>query len=773
MFKIVAAILLASFSLVYAEQKPFQLTWPRSYDAPGAELTVHQPQVDDWQSYSKLSAKSAIVVSLNGVPEPVYGALYFTVDTSVNMQKRLVAMQNLKLTKIFFPNSNKSVTDQAEKATREALAERKSIVVALSRITALVEDTKDLQKNVDVNYAPPQIHYSSEPAILINTLGKPSFKKLENSGLDFCANTNWDLISDPDTKDYYLLYFNSWLKTKNLQKGPWIAADKLPEKFRKIPDDGNWKEVINKPTVPVKKIPKVIFSEKPAELILTEGEEKLVPISNTKLSYVENSESDLFYSKTTRKYYFLITGRWFQADTLAKEWESAKDKLPEDFKKIPDGSPKDHVKAAIPGTDEAKSAVLMASLPRRATVQRDTKLTVSYEGEPEFALIKGTNIEFALNTGYDVFKVGGKYYCCYKAVWFTAASPKGTWIAATEIPQEIYAIPSDHPKHHVTYVYITSHTAEVVYVYSTSGYSGCYVSDGVVVYGSGYWHWHYPPHWYYYHCYSWYYSYGCCIRVDYYKGDYYRGAHYYGPYGGVGGWTAYNPDTGTYQRGGFAYGPYGAVKFQRAYNPETGWRAAGYQAATPYQSWGKGVVSNGDDWLKAGYKHDYDRGTALGYKGSDDQKGLIIKDKDGNKGAIVRDKDGDLYVGKNGQVYRKTSDGWEKRGEDGKWDQLPQTRPSAQLSDQQKKDLLQNDKLRQLKEAQQRDVQTQDRMRKLQEAEARKHEALNNDRLRQLQQQRQRLEQQRRVQDNLRRQSIMRQRSIQRSAHPSIRMRRR
>ncbi|HJX93524.1 MAG TPA: hypothetical protein VJ372_23720 [Pyrinomonadaceae bacterium] len=41
-----------------------------------------------------------------------------------------------------------------------------------------------------------------------------------------------------------------------------------------------------------------------------------------------------------------------------------------------------------------------------------------------------------------------------------------------------------------------------------------------------------------------------------YAGTFWPGAAIYGPYGGAGGWAAYNPRTEQYARGGAAYGPY-------------------------------------------------------------------------------------------------------------------------------------------------------------------------------------------------------------------------
>ena len=55
----------------------------------------------------------------------------------------------------------------------------------------------------------------------------------------------------------------------------------------------------------------------------------------------------------------------------------------------------------------------------------------------------------------------------------------------------IYSIPPSSPLHYFTYVYVYGYTPSVVYVGYTPGYYGTAVSsNGVVVYGTGY---YYPP----------------------------------------------------------------------------------------------------------------------------------------------------------------------------------------------------------------------------------------------------------------------------------------
>lgn len=63
--------------------------------------------------------------------------------------------------------------------------------------------------------------------------------------------------------------------------------------------------------------------------------------------------------------------------------------LPKDFAKITPDSPKAHVLASNPGTEQARDAVIANQIPQTATVRRaDAKLDVRYNGDPQFRPIR-------------------------------------------------------------------------------------------------------------------------------------------------------------------------------------------------------------------------------------------------------------------------------------------------------------------------------------------------------------------------------------------------
>jgi hypothetical protein len=171
----------------------------------------------------------------------------------------------------------------------------------------------------------------------------------------------------------------------------------------------------------------VIVTTTPAELIQSDGEPDFLSISGTSLLYVENSSDNIFMDTNSDQYYILISGRWYHSGFLngKSAWQFVpSDKLPADFAKIPEGSPKDNVLASVAGTQASKEAVMDAQVAQTAKVDRKTASTqVSYDGDPQFQSIVGTRLQYAVNTSSTVFGEWGKLLRVDNGVWFISDNP--------------------------------------------------------------------------------------------------------------------------------------------------------------------------------------------------------------------------------------------------------------------------------------------------------------------------------------------------------------
>jgi hypothetical protein len=640
-----------------AEQLATDPGWPREYTDGTAKLVLWQPQVDSWSDFRSLKARFATQLTPGKDAPPVWGVLSIESGTDVDQESRTVSFRNFNVTKISYPSAKNELQAQAWDALTKKLLPPYPTVVLIERILAYMDMDQIKTRETPVSLKPPPILFSTQPAVLVIIDGKPIYIDIEKNNLQKVVNTNWDLFFDKEVRRYYLRDGMAWFSAKELSDD-WAAITELPEDFSSLPSTEEYKDVRQAVANPSKsENPKLVMvAHEPSELIVIAGEPKLEPIAGTHLMWVSNTECDLFFDTESRQFFFLTSGRWFKtAQPQSDQWTATTNSLPEDFKRIPEDHPRNHVLAAVPGTRQARDAVINAAIPQVATVNRKSiSVDVKYVGEPKFEAIADTGVSYANNTPNDVFEVEGKYYLCLQGVWFVSTTAKGPWEAANNVPKAIYDIPPSSPKYNVTYVAVYDSTPETVTYGYTAGYTGVYVGYGVAMWGTGY---YYPPYYAYgYYSYPvyWpcaYYTYGASAWYNPATGAYGRGSAVYGPYGGYARGAAYNPATGGYAWGRSAWGPYGAAASGGFYNPKTGSWGGGYSASNGYQSWGQSVVGRGSEFARTASYSD-SRGSVGAIQTSGGGKGIAARGDQG-QGFAVRSGAGDVYAGRDGNVYRR------------------------------------------------------------------------------------------------------------------------
>ena len=665
-----------------AAPPPVDGGWPRGYvTTAGANVILYQPQIASWENQKAMTLYAAVAYTpKNG--KRALGTIKGTANTLVSVPERLVNYTDLKITEATFPTLDKS---QIHDMTDEISAAIRPGVIGLDRVLAGIDKSQIIPKNVEgVKADPPQIFFSMTPAILVNMDTEPVWSPIMGTDLQYAVNTNWDLFLHSQSKIYYLRYNQSWLRTSTLEGG-WVPAS-LPDSFKKLPADENWKEV--KAAVPGKKMsakdaPRVFYTTAPSEMILLKGQPAYEQVGDTNLFWVSNTESDVFRLGKTGPVYYLVAGRWFSAPDFLGPWTFATPNLPEEFKQISLEHARSRVLASVPGTSQAAEAVLLAQVPETARVSKKTVKApeVNYQGEPQWETIKPTTMERAVNTDKQIIKVGDLYYMCFQAVWFMSKSPNGPWEVTGDVPEEIYSIPADSPVHNVTYVTVVEEDDDddAVVFAAMAAYTGMMVAWGCAVWGTGY---YYPPYIWHGGFYPIYYphypTYGYSAWYNPWTGAYGRGAGVYGPYGGAGISARYNPRTGTYSRGAAAYGPYGSRAYGEAYNPRTGAYGATRQGSNVYGSWGQTGVQRGDQWATTSRVTNNVTGTTTRVTRTDSGAAVSRRGPDG--GGFVGTSQGDVYAGRDGNVYRNEGGGWQKY-ENGSWNNVqatPEQRQAAQ-----------------------------------------------------------------------------------------------
>jgi hypothetical protein len=653
--------------------QPSDRGWPRGYSLPSeGQVVLFQPQVVSWDDQKHMVALAAVSYVSKDATQPELGTIKIESDTSVALEQRLVKFSKLKITEANFKTLTKEQTMEIVNEIEKSIPEEDRLI-SLDRVLVQVDKSQITPRNLEgIKADPPLIFLSKTPAILVSFDGEPIWSPIKENELKFAVNTNWDVFQHGPTGMYYLRNEDTWLRSTDVN-GPWTAAGKLPDSFSKLPADENWKEVRESlPGKPAGKVPTVYVATKPAELILIDGAPKFVPVPGTRLLWVSNTESDLFTTGRDGPLYYLVAGRWFSAPNFnGLHWTFATPNLPEDFSKISLEHPRSRVLASVPGTQQAAEAVVLAQVPQIARVKKDLKgPDVTYQGDPQYEAIQGTQLQRAVNTDKEIIKVGDTYYMCYQGIWFMANTPTGPWTLATSVPKEIYQIPASSPAHSVTYVTVEQddNADDWVTYGAYAGYSGMMIGWGCAVWGTG---WYYPPYYwgggYYPIYYPYWRTYGYGSWYNPYTGVYGTAGRIYGPYGGVGFGARYNPSTGTYARGAFAYGPYGARGAAQAYNPRTGTYAQTRQGSGVYGSWGSTQVQRGDDWASTKRFTNNSGTTTRVTRG--DQGGMISR-RGPNGGGFVGSSGDNVYAGRDGNIYRRDQNGNWNKWENGGWNSL-------------------------------------------------------------------------------------------------------
>ncbi|NWG75427.1 MAG: hypothetical protein HXY24_12590 [Rubrivivax sp.] len=632
--------------------------WPRELENKQARLVYYQPQVDDWSDFKSLDFRMAFTLTPpNG--KAVVGVVTIHGSTDVDLENRTVFIHDLAITSTSFPSLDPADAAKMDQLVRTFLPPAHTVTMSVERLVACVPKSQNMAA-VQVKNDPPPIFVSYGPSVLLQLDGAPVRAAIPKTNLEFVVNTQLPVFLDKAGSKYYLFTGDQWLMAPRLED-TWTLAKSLPKEISKLPEDPQWaplKSAIPPPKSKSSAVPKVFYTTSPSELVQIKGQPVYVKIRGTRLTYISNTESDLFVYVPTTTYYYLASGRWFRAASLGGPWTFASGELPPDFAQIPPDSPAARVLVSVPGTEEAKDAVLLAQIP--TTIEVDpvkaaAQAKVSYSGTPEFKPIEGTTLYYATNTTDKVIKVGDMYYLCLQGIWFMSTTAEGPWTTASSIPREIYTIPPSSPVYNVTYVTQTTTPSGTVESSHTAGYLGAFVvgvaAGAIICGGTGY---YYPPYYYY-------------PRYAY---------PIYHPYPRTYGWAAYNPYTGTYARGVTTYGPYGSASAGRAYNPYTGTAAATRQASSPYGQWGGSVVAGQNQAVRTQHATT-SQGTVARAQSTTGAKAVGISTDYGSAFA-AKSSSGDLYAGKDGNVYKNTGDGWQKY-EDGSWSSVDKpTSASAQ-----------------------------------------------------------------------------------------------
>jgi len=692
--------------------------WPLEIGTPEGKVMVYQPQLESFKG-DKVTGRAAISLQKKDEKDPIFGVVWFSARALTDRNTRMVEFVDVNVERVKFPHS----TQEQEKKWAALLEKEtdpwENTKMSLDRLLTLTAAIEKEKSEADrLNMDPPKIIFTKIPSALIVIHGKPELRKVENSDLERVINTPFIILYVSTTQTYYLRGGDYWYGTTDIL-GSWKTVTRPPDPVLEVakrisePEDAFGTADQPKPKAP----PQIIVATEPAELVVSDGEPKFESVQGTGLLYLSNTPSEVFMEVTTQHYYVLLSGRWYRGPSLDKgPWTYLPaEKLPSDFMRIPPGSAKGHLLAFVGGTTQAKEAVLDVQIPQTAAIKRsEAKLNVSYDGNPRFERIKNTHMDYATNTGTQIVRVKGKYYACDEAVWFVSDSPTGPWVVADSIPPEIETLPPESPVYNVKFVQVYDSTPEVVYVGYTPGYVGSYAYGGTVVYGTGYpypawmggvyfpvpFTWGFSPFYDPFYC-SW--GYGWGFGAGFISGSFWGftagviSSHWWHGWG-WGGWHQWNHH---------GHHPHYSVNRSinihrsvpvnrpREFNRPGGIRPEPRQniynqkrnitrTAQRTRTSGPGQDVKGSRGTRPGQDLRGPRGVKPGQdlKGTRERTGRQFDRSSPTRGNNV-------FADRAGNVYRKTTQGWEQRTQEG-WER-PEARPQTQQNFNQSRPSLDRD----------------------------------------------------------------------------------
>ncbi len=474
---------------------PSSNSWPRVIGVENGSVEIFQPQIESFQG-DKLAARAAVAWTPKGRP-PAFGVVWVEAWASIDKVAGDVGLEQVKVVRVRFANLTKEQEQQGRAILEREIPTWDLHLSILELQASIAVNEKEMQASDALNFTPPRMVFSQDPAVLLVFDGAPIERPVEGTELRRVVNTPMLVLFDPATRRYYLSGGKFWYDAP-AATGPFapVAApspavraffDRNPPPPIELEGDAE-EQAAEKSILEPASPPRIVVATEPTELFVFEGAPQYRPVGDEAyLLYVANTESHVLVDVQTGETYVLASGRWFRAPSLDGPWVNVQpDELPGPFRDIPADSDIGDVRTFVAGTEEAADAVADSFIPQTAEVRRDQQFQAAYDGPPQFQKIEGTELSYAINTPDAVVLDAGRYYACDQGVWYTAPAAEGPFTVADQRPPHIDQVPPTVHIYHTRYVYVYRSTPQVVFVGHTPGFVGVYRHRGVVVFGTGF-----------------------------------------------------------------------------------------------------------------------------------------------------------------------------------------------------------------------------------------------------------------------------------------------
>jgi hypothetical protein len=183
--------------------------------------------------------------------------------------------------------------------------------------------------------------------------------------------------------------------------------------------------------------PVIFYANRPASLVVFDGEPVMAPIGKTGLTFAVNTNWDVFAENGT--WYLLNNGIWLSAPAATGPYTPVM-ALPAAFNALPDdasfGAVRKYVPPHAPPSPDQVPTIFVSTKPAEIIV---------IAGPPQFTPVSGTSLLRVTNTGNSLFfdPALGRFYVLFSGRWFAASGLDGPWSFATDkLPPDFALIPA-------------------------------------------------------------------------------------------------------------------------------------------------------------------------------------------------------------------------------------------------------------------------------------------------------------------------------------------
>jgi hypothetical protein len=206
--------------------------------------------------------------------------MFLSARVSTDRDTRVAAIAEVKIADAKFPDAKPEQLEKLKVFLNEEMQDW-STTIALDRLLAALEIVhKERAEDTGIRNTPPKIIFATHPTVLVLLEGDPRLLPVPDSPLMRVANTPFLMLYDPAARTYYLKGGAAWLSAAEVT-GLWKDVDKVPEAITTL--EAKAREAAKGQTIPKEveakegKMPEVLVSTVPAELLVTEGDPSTPP----------------------------------------------------------------------------------------------------------------------------------------------------------------------------------------------------------------------------------------------------------------------------------------------------------------------------------------------------------------------------------------------------------------------------------------------------------------------------------------------------------------